>query len=340
MEALGAYGSDDEATPALQPEYRDSSLAIVSAAPAVGMLSTGHVGSQLLRHDQKEISSNLPIEVLMAPVQGPANPFTFNTAGAVGGGRRVGMGVVEDAAVEDWTFDEQYQTYQRSGFAVDLTTNRVLGNYGEYVKSGGETSQTARGALIKWTEAFIVYSMLICVYFCTISVKRPAGEGKSNGAKRRRDVDLLISSVEDLGDEASGPWAASLSEQARLGGLVLLQPQGGAAEQEADEEEEAADDKESSAASGPSNESKSEPKPTVESVDAAGVEVEAASTVHIVEPDEEAEMWERKEENKLSFTLPPRPPRGALPPKVTIAMDYLISTFRILIVSPLCHIPH
>jgi pre-mRNA-processing factor 17 len=146
METLGAYGSDDEATPSLKPEYRDySMMAMVSAAPAVGMLSAGHVGSQLLRHDQKEISSNLPIEVLMAPVQGPANPFTFNSLGAEGGGRRVGMGVIEDAAVEDWTFDEQYQTYQRSGFAVDLTSNQVLGNYGEYLKSGGETAQTVRG---------------------------------------------------------------------------------------------------------------------------------------------------------------------------------------------------
>jgi pre-mRNA-processing factor 17 len=146
METLGAYGSDDEAAPAPKPEYRDYSMAVVSAAPAVGMLSAAHLGSQLLRHNQKEISTNLPIEVLMAPVQGPANPFTFNSSGAEGGGRRVGMGVIEDAAVEDWTFDEQYQTYQRSGFAVDLSTNQVLGNYGEYLKSGGETAQSVRGA--------------------------------------------------------------------------------------------------------------------------------------------------------------------------------------------------
>ena len=33
--------------------------------------------------------------------------------------------------------------------------------------------------------------------------------------------------------------------------------------------------------------------------------------VHIVEPDEEAEKWERVNEKKLTFTLPPRPTRGS-----------------------------
>jgi hypothetical protein len=33
--------------------------------------------------------------------------------------------------------------------------------------------------------------------------------------------------------------------------------------------------------------------------------------VHIVEPDEEAEKWERVNEKKLTFTLPPRPARGS-----------------------------
>jgi hypothetical protein len=123
-----------------------------------------------------------------------------------------------------------------------------------------------------------------------------------------------MSSVEDLGDEASGPWAAGLGEQARLGTLVLLQPQAvaGAAVEE-DSDKSAAKEKENKAPS----ESKPEAKPAT-NVSTVDVELEAGNAVHIVEPDEEAEMWERKEENKLSFTLPPRPPRGALPPKVLL----------------------
>jgi hypothetical protein len=34
-------------------------------------------------------------------------------------------------------------------------------------------------------------------------------------------------------------------------------------------------------------------------------------TMHIVEPDEEEEMWEKVNERKIAFTLPPRPARGS-----------------------------
>jgi pre-mRNA-processing factor 17 len=34
--------------------------------------------------------------------------------------------------------------------------------------------------------------------------------------------------------------------------------------------------------------------------------------MHIVEPDEEEEMWEKKNERKQTFTLPPRPTRGTI----------------------------
>ena len=39
-------------------------------------------------------------------------------------------------------------------------------------------------------------------------------------------------------------------------------------------------------------------------------EVALPSTYHIVEPDREAEKWERVNERKHSYTLPPRPSRG------------------------------
>lgn len=39
-------------------------------------------------------------------------------------------------------------------------------------------------------------------------------------------------------------------------------------------------------------------------------EVELPSNMHIVEPDREAEKWEKVNERKQSYTLPPRPGRG------------------------------
>jgi hypothetical protein len=44
---------------------------------------------------------------------------------------------------------------------------------------------------------------------------------------------------------------------------------------------------------------------------AEGGETAQRDNVHIVEPDEEAEKWERVNEKKISYTLPPRPERGS-----------------------------
>ena len=135
MDFLGGYGSGDEA-PA--PEYSTLS---VNTAPAVAIVSKAH--PLVLRHDQKELTHNVTADVLMAPVQGPTNPFKFNHTGP---GKAAGMGSIEDTVVENYAFDEQYQTYQRSGFAVDISTNQILGSVDEFNAANGETAQTARGA--------------------------------------------------------------------------------------------------------------------------------------------------------------------------------------------------
>ncbi len=44
---------------------------------------------------------------------------------------------------------------------------------------------------------------------------------------------------------------------------------------------------------------------------AAAAAEDAAATVHIVESDEEAEMWEKVSERKIRHVLPPRPARGS-----------------------------
>ena len=40
--------------------------------------------------------------------------------------------------------------------------------------------------------------------------------------------------------------------------------------------------------------------------------------IFIVEPDEEQEMWEKVNERKQSYSLPPRPPRGSEPVEVLV----------------------
>lgn len=253
MDILGGYDSGDEAVKPVS-EYKASSVK-VNAAPAVTMVSK--VLPMVLRHDQSELKYNVTSDVLMAPMQGPLNPFKFNSSGP---GKRSGMGSIEDTVVENYAFDEQYQTYQRSGFAVDISTNRILGSVDEFNSARGETAQTARG------------------------VKKAPG-------KRKRSA-----LPEDIGDEMSGPWAPAPDVQTFVPVLTLT----------SGEEVTAGESTDNMA----SSDSSVKPGAAPDTVKVEDVPLDP--TVHIVEPDEEAEMWEKVNERKMTFTLPPRPPRGSV----------------------------
>lgn len=142
MDLLSGYHSDDDGGtgPAVLSSPGFTSRA-VNAAPSVALVTKSQ--PNVLKHNQKELKYNVTADVLLAPVQGPLNPFKFNPGSQ--GGKQSGMGSIEDTAVENYAFDEQYQTYQRSGFAVDLSTNQILGSVAEYSAAHGDTAQTAKG---------------------------------------------------------------------------------------------------------------------------------------------------------------------------------------------------
>ena len=52
-------------------------------------------------------------------------------------------------------------------------------------------------------------------------------------------------------------------------------------------------------------------KPDNAPTEDADVSVAKKARVFIVEPDEEAEMWQKVNERKINYTLPPRPARGS-----------------------------
>jgi hypothetical protein len=95
--------------------------------------------------------------------------------------------------------------------------------------------------------------------------------------KRRR-----LPELDYLGDESSGPWAMSKTEE-KPAEIESIQ-----------EQEKAAEEKEKEKAEQPDE--KSEPKDP---------------TMHILEPEEEDEMWEKVNERKMGYVLPPRPARGS-----------------------------
>lgn len=147
------------------------------------------------------------------------------------------VGSLEVTSLQDYTFDEQFQTYQRSGYAVDSSTNQIIGNKRMYKL---ENSLTGKGE-----------------------------KERTDKASKKRSILL----DEDDEDEGSGPWAKF---EAKVTKPVAVQ-------------------------SAPGDDSTNLEIP----------EGSSSSGVHILEPDEEEEKWEKVNERKMAFTLPPRPARGS-----------------------------
>eukprot|EP01041_Mallomonas_annulata_P007938 gene7938-16262_t len=222
------------------------------SAPSVALVAKPQ--TSLIRNNDTQLMTNPKADVVLAPMHGPAHPFKFNAP--IAGAKLSGMGHIEETLVEDFTFNDQYQTYQRSGYAVDISTNEILGDSNEYFRNNGDTARNAR-------------------------VKRDKTVNK-----RGRDIP-----IEDLGDAEAGPWAA---EPENVSSMSLLP-----VATELEDESTVENGKDSSVGN---------QKTTTEETDET---VTKKSKVHISEPDEEAEMWERVAERKMGFTMPPRPQRGS-----------------------------
>jgi hypothetical protein len=101
--------------------------------------------NSLIKYNQKELLTNPTLDIVLAPSQGPAHPYRFNAA-AQSGIQQVGMGQIEEAAMEDWAFDDQYQTYLRNGYALDPSSNAVLGDVNAYLLATyGDSDRVAKG---------------------------------------------------------------------------------------------------------------------------------------------------------------------------------------------------
>lgn len=59
---------------------------------------------------------------------GPQNPYSYSMSST--------KLALETAAIDDWSFHEQYKTFQRQGYAIDSSTNMVLGNYNAFISDG------------------------------------------------------------------------------------------------------------------------------------------------------------------------------------------------------------
>jgi pre-mRNA-processing factor 17 len=147
-------------------------------------------------------------------------------------------GTLEVTSMQDYTFDQEFQSYQRSGYAVDSSTNKVIGSKRMHKLESGLSGKAE----------------------------------KERGTKVAKRSAMLPEDDED----AAGPWASFEDEKPKK--LEVLA---------ATEVSSAAD------------------------ADLKSDDVPDKPNVHILEPDEEEEKWEKVNERKQSYTLPPRPARGS-----------------------------
>ncbi|XP_022878294.1 pre-mRNA-processing factor 17-like [Olea europaea var. sylvestris] len=79
-----------------------------------------------LNPTQHVVSFNPTYDQLWAPVVGPAHPYAKD--GLAQGLRNHKLGFVENAAIEPFVFDEQYNTFYKFGYAADPTENNYVGD--------------------------------------------------------------------------------------------------------------------------------------------------------------------------------------------------------------------
>lgn len=150
-------------------------------------------------------------------------------------------GTLEVTSIQDFTFDQEYQSYQRSGYAVDSSTNSVVGNK----------------RVFKLESAF-------------------SGKAEKDRVSKVAKRDLVLP---DDDDDAAGPWAAFDDGRPKAQQSAAIETGVSDADVTAGGDRDDEDG--------------------------------GKRNVHILEPDEEEEKWEKVNERKQAFTLPPRPARGS-----------------------------
>ncbi len=170
-------------------------------------------------------------------------------------GRKIGRGFIQDTAIDGFTFEEQYQSFQRSGYALDSSTSQVIGDYQSFLNDqmGGIPTIHEGGA------------------------KEKKAKTKD---KKRKALELLAEYGTDNDDDDAGPWAPLKNSNQDLLPLPTSLPD--------------------VAMTGAGKTQEDQPIKEV-----------SDPNVHIVEPDEDDEKWEKVAERKMKFIMPPRPTRGS-----------------------------
>ncbi|XP_057496991.1 uncharacterized protein LOC130781703 [Actinidia eriantha] len=162
MDLLQSYGDDMDDDQQLQEPLRNPSstaydhsspdsspirisLPTKSAAPkvddtalALTVAGANRALTKPLDPTQRVVAYNPTYDQLWAPIYGPAHPYAKD--GLAQGMRNHKLGFVENAAIEPFVFDEQYNTFHKFGYAADPSAsegNNYVGDLDKLKETDG-----------------------------------------------------------------------------------------------------------------------------------------------------------------------------------------------------------
>ncbi|KAJ8451640.1 hypothetical protein Cgig2_018274 [Carnegiea gigantea] len=109
-------------TKSAAPKVDDTALALTAAAKSSATAAP-------LDPTQHVVPYNPTYDQLWAPIYGPAHPYAKD--GLAQGLRNHKLGFVEDAAINSFVFDEQYNTFHRYGYAADPSASAANSYVGD-----------------------------------------------------------------------------------------------------------------------------------------------------------------------------------------------------------------
>ncbi|KAJ0967010.1 hypothetical protein J5N97_023927 [Dioscorea zingiberensis] len=117
---------DDSSPPHISLPFKSSAPRIDDTALTLSAAGAARALSGPLDPTQRAVSFNPTYDQLWAPIHGPAHPYAKD--GVAQGMRNHKLGFVEDASIQPFLFDEQYNTFHNFGYASDPSGLSIVGD--------------------------------------------------------------------------------------------------------------------------------------------------------------------------------------------------------------------
>jgi len=157
MELLSEY--DDEAEKAEAPKVPVLFKALTVVNSASSVVSDSKVNQQFYLDPQtKKVFYNPTADEMWRPLAGPFRPDSdISTAVDQGRVKNAITGYVEDAAIEPFAFEDQFNTFNAQGYALDPTVatesdRAFIGDTGKAESNNGNTVGMGLQIRNKWTK--------------------------------------------------------------------------------------------------------------------------------------------------------------------------------------------